>query len=129
MTVSALEKCGSHNTAYFVKVIFTWWTIVNINRPLSYIIKRNPLKEPFSSVMDGRFIFFENFLAWLEQWKQLSSNGSGFLTEDTFNSLYHTTYVIKEIITYILVEIQAPYFLTAKLQTDCLESRFDNIDS
>jgi hypothetical protein len=124
-TISALKKHLFLGTAFFVHIIFTWWSIMNAKRPLTYIIKRDPLKEPFTSVSDERFIFLDNFLAWLESWKEYASkNEVGFLTQDTYNALRHTTLAMKGLINYILVDIQVPYILTGKFQTDNIESRF-----
>lgn len=125
-TAAALEKQNNHGTAYFIKVVISWWSIVNVKRPLTNILKRDPLQSPFSDINDNRFAFFDSFLIWLSKWKILTQNqpSLGCLTIDTFQALHHTTTALKLLIQYAIVDIQVPYVLTGKLQTDNLEARF-----
>lgn len=126
ITVAALSKSGYKGTAYFVKVILMWWWIVNIKRPITYILQNNPVKQPFKEVNDIRFNFLDTFLNWLEKWKGICIVNPNLccLTKDTHNALYHCTFVLKEIILYSISELKVNYILTAKFQTDNLESTF-----
>ena len=95
-TVSALKKHGYQSTAYFINVILTWWSMVNIKRPMTHVLKINYLVEPFRDLDDIRLCFLENFILWLSKWKE-SREGNvcvGFLTSDSFNALLHSTKVL-----------------------------------
>lgn len=125
-TVSALHKYECTGTAYFVKIILMWWYIVNTKRPLTHILKLNELQQPFSDIQDKRLIYLTNFLSWLTRWKELADENSlsGCLTSDTYNALYHCTFVLKEIIVYALSEFNVSYVLPGKFESDNLEMRF-----
>lgn len=57
-TISALEKHNLLGTAYFVRIIYTWWSAVNVKRPLTHIIKHESLTKSYTDVLDDRLIFF-----------------------------------------------------------------------
>ena len=108
--------------AEFCEIVRKWWDIVNTKSTLKGRFKRNELCQPVSSDTDIRFQFLENFVAWLNIWKE-SENNVGSLTKDTCDALLITTKSIMSLVKISLGELKVDFVLIGKLQTDDLESR------
>lgn len=69
MTAAAVSNfCGENSgTSNFIQLITKWWTIVNVKRPITFILKRNALAAPFTSTSDERLVFFVKFFAVLKE--------------------------------------------------------------
>lgn len=126
--VAALEQLGPKvclssykDTSVFIALIVKWWDIVNVKTPLKGQRLRNPFKEPVTINSQHIFDFLQNFLTWLEKWKQ--SEGQK-LTKETHDAVYHTTSALIKISRYCLDVKNFNYLLLGKFQTDKLEERF-----
>lgn len=125
-TISALKinsASDDSGTVEFLEIIHKWWTIVNIKNPVKHILHKNSLERQFENDDDDRLKFLADFLDWLNSWKSLNY-GYGFLTHDTYNALTQSVSVMTAFIIYSLKNLEIPYVLPGKLQTDNLEGRF-----
>ena len=130
-TIAAVKKHTNNEfdeTAGFLEIIWKWWSIMNVKNRYMHILKRNDMQKPFKSVSDDRIKFLERFVDWLNVWKPVPKN-VGFLTEETFSAIHRQTTVMIRFIKYALTELNVPYVLPGKLQTDLLEKRFSKYRS
>ena len=114
---------NTSQTAAFLKIMLKWWSITNIQSRRIHILKRNDILKPFNSVEDDWLVFLHNLLMWLKRWTPVPKNGS-FLTKDTHSAVYGQTEVMIHFIKYALTQLNIPYVLPGKIQTDMLEERF-----
>lgn len=127
----ALLELGSKNeipnfrgTAAFIKIIYTWWSIMNVKTPNKGIRLNDVYKYPLTnSEEDIKLSFLNEFLNWLDKWKNMNGD-TGVLTKQTHSALKHTTYALTEIVSYSQAELGLHYILPGKFQTDHLENRF-----
>ena len=112
------------SVAGYIKLFYIWWTIMNVQAPFKGFQTKNTYATPLTDdVNDEKFKFLESFYNWLEIWEKMDTMG-GKLTRETFKALRHTSHAIIEIVKYCTCELNMKYILTAKFQTDKLESRF-----
>lgn len=109
-------------TSLFIKIIVTWWYVVNVKSPLKGQRLNNEFEKPLMSGSHVSKDFMKYFVEWLRRWNAMSTRG--FLTMDTFSALLHTSNALMEISEYCLQEFDVSYVLLGKFQTDCLEARF-----
>ncbi|XP_049801053.1 uncharacterized protein LOC126236056 [Schistocerca nitens] len=118
-----------HTTAEFIKIILTWWKIVNVKTVHKGVRLNDLFQCPLSlSNNDEKLVFLEKFLVWLDKWKDLRLKNNT-LSEDTHTALTHTTYGLIEMARYCTKELGFTYFLPGKIQTDSLEARFSSYRS
>lgn len=103
----------------------TWFTIVNVKTPNKGAHSRNVMCEPliYDTINDQNLFFFTNFLQWLNKWSNMNSD-TGKLTKETLSALILTTTTIIELTDYCINELNMPYLLPRKFQTDEFEYRF-----
>ena len=126
----ALQELGSkfaiphfHDTAVFIKIVTTWWNIVNVKSPHKDLRLNNSFQQPLATAKTEPKMFLRAFVEWLSKWG-LMKQASGKLTRETYTALLHTSYALIEITEYCLNELGAKYILLGKFQTDSLETRF-----
>ena len=112
-----------HDTSIFIKLIYTWWEVVNVKTPQKGRRLNNKYQQPLVSIDNEAKKFLQEFSNWLLKWSEVK-NVCGKLTRETFGALMHTTHALLEITEYCLHELGAKYVLLGKFQTDSLESRF-----
>lgn len=130
-TVEDLQLAGPlfnidnyESTAEYIRIIVTWWNIINVKTLFKGQHKHDPFQEPLTqSSDDDKEQFLKDFLNWLERWERYKCD-SGCFTKDTLTALKHTTHAILELSSYLIKELGFSYVLTGKLQTDSLEDRF-----
>ena len=114
----------SDDTAHYIKLICTWWDVVNVKWVYKGKRLNNIYQEPLTnSEGDERMKFLNSFLDWLESWKAMCCT-TGMLTLETHSALALSTNCLIEITNYCINELEFKYILTGKLQTDPLEYRF-----
>lgn len=129
--IEGLRECDKkedlqhvQDTADYIRLIYTWWSIMNVKTLFKGQSKRDIYQEPLTlSETDERYIFLNKFLIWLENWKNLKYT-TGILTRETYGALKHTTQGVLELLSYCVKELGFSYLLTGKIQTDALERRF-----
>lgn len=111
-------------TADYISIIIKWWKIMNVKSKYKGLQKRDIYSEPLTiNESDERVIYLKKFLLWVDSWKACG-NTTGFLTQETYTALSHTTHAVLELLTYCCETLKMSYFLTSKIQTDALENRF-----
>ena len=123
-TISALNVliAESDGTQNFLKLFGKFWKIFNISDPKKGYFKNDPESMPFKSLDDERLLFLIELANWLDCWKSHPSPGK--LSSETFHSVSFSCRSLVELVKYLLGQLDFKYVLTAKLQTDCLESMF-----
>ena len=109
-------------TSLYIKIIVTWWHIVNVKSPLKGQRLNNKFEQPLTPGSHISKDFLKYFVEWLQRWNLMSTLGC--LTRETFSALLHTSNVLLEISEYCINDLKANYVLLGKFQTDCLEARF-----
>lgn len=132
--VGALQTLSGDTTGTceFIKVILTWWNIVNTKSTLTGIKLRNKFREPVKSEDDEAMQFLNNFVQWLDEWSSFENTGKnqkqgsycGKLSRETEFSLKHTTIAMIGMSKYLLNTNILQYILLGKFQNDEIESRF-----
>lgn len=110
-------------TAQFIDLILKWWRIVNVKSPSKGRRLRDPLQDPVKSLSDKQIEFLNNFVDWLDTWRDIRMD-TGALTTETHAALRLTCYSLVELCRYCLEELNFNYVLLGKFQTDSLEERF-----
>lgn len=111
------------DTAEFIKIIRTWWYVVNVKTPLKGVHLRQEMQQPLTNDSnDVRYRFLNKFLCWLDKWEMIDLNGK--LTKETHLALKLTTYGLVQLVEYCMKELKFQYILPGKFQTDALENRF-----
>jgi hypothetical protein len=64
-----LEFIGSEETIAFMHKFIKWFEIHYVSNLTQAILKRLPNKVPFNSNSDERLLWLEEFLEWLQDWK------------------------------------------------------------
>lgn len=89
----------AEDKANFIKIILTWWKIVDVKTPL----KGKRLKDLYQEYItcqagddDPKIVFLQRMLNWLEIWKN-SNEFPKALTSQTFTDLHHTAYGVLEV--------------------------------
>ena len=116
-------------TANLLRIFRKFWEIFNINNLTKGRNKRNPVCPPFTDLKLDldiiRIDFLKNMWRFLSAWEESNNKyGQYMLTSYTFNSFKHSCRSLVAILKYVFEEKNFKYFLTVKLQTDCLEGRF-----
>lgn len=129
-TIAALETCGPRyslqhaaGTAEFLKVVETWWKIVNVKSPSKGRRLRDDLQTPIAEKLCPQVEFLETIMQWLDVWEGLKFD-NGIFTRETHSALRLTTEALVKIVSYCLEDLRFDYVLLGKFQTDCLEERF-----
>ena len=112
-----------HNTSVFVKIVCTWWEIVNVKTPFKGKRLNNKYQHPLTLENSASRQYLEYFTNWLERWHSLEGT-AGKLTKETYTAILHSCHALLELADYCLNELNAKYVLLGKFQTDCLEARF-----
>jgi hypothetical protein len=110
------------DTSVFIKIISTWWSIVNVNTPLKGMRHNNVFERPLLPGVTESKSFLQYFVVWVTRWG-IGSEG-GHLTRETYTALLHTSKTLLEIAEYCFSSFDAKYILLGKFQTDSLEARF-----
>ena len=102
------------NTSAFIKIIATWWSIVNVKTPSKGTRLQNLYETPLTPDENSKSRkYLEYFIKWLENWNARSDN-TGKLTKKAFSALHHTTNALLEISNYCFTELKANYVLLGK---------------
>ena len=109
------------NTAAFIEIVTTWWSIINVKTPYKTIRLNNNFQQPIISAETKPKLFLKIFLNWLLQWDQ-TKQCSGKFTKETYTAIVHTSNALLKISEYCLHDRGIKYVLLGKFQTDCLEA-------
>ena len=116
------------DTSNFIKIISTWWDVVNVKTPRKGRRLNNKFQQPMHAGSNEPKLFLHSFSHWLSKWETENSSSGRlqefFLTKETFGALKHTTHALLEIADNCIDELRAEYVLLGKFQTNSLEARF-----
>ena len=101
------------NTSTFIKIITTWWQVVNVKTPLKGKRLQNVYKKPITKNEKNceSWKYLQYFVNWLNKWSTI--NAKDKLIKETF-TVHHTTTALLEISEYCLEELNANYVLLGK---------------
>ena len=116
-------------TANLLRIFKKFWDIFNINNTTKSLHKKNPDCAPFTDLkldLDrNRIDWLNNMVRFLGAWESCHKvYGILKLSSPTFHSLKYSCRSLIGILNHIFYERNFKFFLTVKLQTDCLEGRF-----
>lgn len=124
LTSSTLAQLQhAKGTAEFIRIILTWWNIVNVKTPHKGQRLRDSFQEPVRSMSSPQIDFLNSVIDWLDFWESLKHD-AGHLTRETHSAFRHTSHALVEVTRYCIEELGFSYVLLGKFQTDCLEDRF-----
>ena len=127
-TIDALEYYSENGfphfkpTAKYLRIIRTWWNIVNCKNPSFGKRTRDPVREPISIDDPGGIQYLEKVLKWIKKWEEME-NGRGFSSE-TFITFKQTTHGLIGVAIYLLEEKGLGYVLLAFIGSDPIEGRY-----
>ena len=125
-TVAALKLKGFEETARFIDLITKLWNILNIKSPHKGRRLQDPLREPFTSPDDTRFVFLESIKTMLGNMNTaLTPNSHRImcLTEETSQGWVITITGLIQTIN-VLLEKNFSYVLAGEFQSDPIEGEF-----
>ncbi|KAG1652170.1 Organic cation transporter protein [Nymphon striatum] len=126
-TENALRFYSDHEnkdwigTATFISHFLKLWSIINVKNKSVGKFKRDPYREPITTVTDGRLTYLYDFANFLKRWQQ---NKKFCLTKETFTVMHHMCVTLPQIACYFLDVLKFQYVLFGKFQSDMIESRF-----
>lgn len=114
-------------TIEFLSMINKWFTILNVKNTSYHKRSRNEDAAHFTSVDDSRLVWLENdFLSYLEEWKNSSSDSQQFISKETYDVIVLTTKSAVLCIKYLLSN-GFQYVLTRKFTSDDIEILFSYV--
>lgn len=91
--------------AHYIKIMYVWWTIMNVNSPFKGARLKQQYATPLTNVVNNEsYLFLHKFYNWLDTWDCLQSTGK--LSKETFTAIKHTTLVIIEVTNYCINELK-----------------------
>ena len=132
-TIAALEHYSSghpgwNQTAQFLRIIRTWWNVVNVRRPSIGYRKRNPMKMPINHPECLQITFLRDFEDWLTKWftqeKGMKNRLKNCLTSETYMCAKQTTGALVELAAHLLRDHHLSYVLPGQVSSDSIEKRF-----
>ncbi|KAG1651616.1 THAP domain-containing protein 1 [Nymphon striatum] len=126
-TENALRFYSDHENkdwigiATFISHFLKLWSIINVKNKSVGKFKRDPYREPITTVTDGRWTYLYDFANFLKRWQQ---NKKFCLTKETFTVMHHMCVTLPQIACYFLDVLKFQYVLFGKFQSDMIESRF-----
>nr|CAI5844096.1 unnamed protein product [Callosobruchus analis] len=139
--IAALNLTQKDNVgiAEFLKIILSWWKIVNVRSSKAGIHLKDPLRELIASPDPDSIKFLRKYIQFLNAWEKLnvpqySPGHTGKLTKDTFTSLKYTSAAFIDLVDYLFtvnlnLHFELKYVLLGKFQTDKMEGRYGRSNS
>ncbi|KAK3754384.1 hypothetical protein QZH41_002038 [Actinostola sp. cb2023] len=138
-SVAAVLRCfgppEAAATAKFCEMIDSFFDCLNVRSTTEHERKRKPFLAPYRSVNDERFLWLNQFLEYLDQWKESTENRAGnftqnaknrmFISWQTFEGFKITVYSAIEVTKFLLAE-GMEYVLTERFCQDPVEEYFGN---
>ena len=112
------------STVLYLKIIRTWWNIVNIKNPKFGRRKRDPVREPISIDDPGGIQWLHKFLKWVLKWQEQAKQIGFGLTNETFFTIIQTTRGLIGVCMYLLEEKGLDYVLPRYINSDPIERRY-----
>ena len=121
-------------TAEFCRYMDKFFDCLNVRNQYEGDMKNKEFLKPYRDINDERFLWLKDeFLPYLQNWKECTENRPGNFTENartrmflpwqTHESLKITTHSVIRVVKFLLLE-GMPFVLTERLNQDCLEEYF-----
>nr|CAI5831163.1 unnamed protein product [Callosobruchus analis] len=117
-----------------LKIILSWWKIVNVRSSKAGNHLKDPHREPITSPDHDSIKSLRKFIQFLNAWEKLDvpqycPGHTGKLTKATFTSLKYTSAAFIDLVDYLFtvnlnLHFELKYVLLGKSQTDKMEGRF-----
>jgi len=109
----ALAELGSkpnilhwHETSVYIKIISTWWDVVNVKTPMKGLHKKKPYQQPLTKCDTEPRRLSNFFLEWLSAWEEIPvDGGNGKLSTETFTALGNTCNGLLAVADYCLSKL------------------------
>lgn len=116
---------GFADTAEFLKIVRTWFNIVNVKSPYKHVAKRDDLLKPICLENEDGLKYLEKFGALMEDWDR--QPGTAKISSDTLRGLVLTCRGLVGLSKYLLQECDLEYVLLGKIQSDRIEGHFGHL--
>lgn len=120
-------------TAEFCLKFDSFFDCLNVRNTKEHVLKKKPFLRPYNRVDDPRFEWLDNFLNYLQSWKQSIAERPGeftatqrnnmFISAQTYEGVRMTVYALKGIVPYLLSN-GLDYVLSEKFCQDDVENYF-----
>ena len=100
---------GREETAFFIKLVIKFWTIMNVKSEGADIRHNNPLEEVMRSPDDERLEFLLQFGMMAKNMAGKQGQRQKQFTRDTGLALHHTCFGIVDLVRYLLKEKKFRY--------------------
>ena len=118
---------GKEDTAFFLKLVIDFWTIMNVKSQGADIKHNNPLEEVIRSPDDERLDFLQKFGTMAKEMQGKQGQRCKQFTRDTGYAIHHTCYGIVDLVRYLLKDKKFQYVPLGKFTTDILEKYFGKL--
>lgn len=124
-TCAALRANECDETAEFLEIIKTWFTIMN-NRPKKNDVENSDCwRDPITSTDCFQVVFLKKFVEWMKRWKDLAPLlHTGGLSIDTFKAAISCTEGMISLLDDAFKTCNIQEFFPGYVQTNDLEKRF-----
>ena len=120
------ESLKVKDTARFIKLVLTWWNIVNVKATSMDIHRRDPLRAPISDPDDDRLQTLLNFGEMVLEMAGRQGKRQKQLTRDTAQAVHHTSNGLVSLCHHLLATSH-DYVLLGQFSTDPLEKEFSKL--
>ena len=93
------DKPQWQGTYNFLKIINTWWSIVNVKNPTKGLNKRNENMWAVTATHNHQLQFLHDFSEWIESWDGAKERS---ITKDTAQAAAHTTRALIEVAEHMI---------------------------
>ena len=104
---------GFADTAEFLKMVRTWFDIVNVKSPYKHVEKRDDSLKPICLEDQDGLKYFEKFGALMEEWSR--QPGKARISSDTLRGLVMTCRGLVGLSKYLLQDCGLKYVLLGKI--------------
>jgi hypothetical protein len=105
---------GSEETISFLLIFVKWFEIHDVCNTYQGARQRLPNKSPFTSASDPRLQWLQDFIAWVESWKENAGEKNNFPSDETHEAIVLTTKSAIAKIEYFLAEGGFQFVLSRK---------------
>ena len=130
-TIAALEYYAERDndkkewkkTANYLRIIRTWWNIVNVKSLYSGQRTRDLVRSVISIDDMGSLEYLKKFVTWIEKWEEMGDKKHS-LSSETFMTTKQTSHGLIALAIYLLEEKDFDYVLLGLITSDPIEKRF-----
>ncbi|KAH8031763.1 hypothetical protein HPB51_020834 [Rhipicephalus microplus] len=91
-------------TAEFIRIVETWWKIINVKSPNNGRRLRDVLQTPITQTLFPQVEILRNIMQWLDVWEQLKFD-NGILTREIHSAFRLTTETLIKLVAYCLEDL------------------------